>query len=171
MNGIAALAAKEALVASGLGSSLLPGIAPSAVDGFAAGTLLSGVCFLLVMAPRHGARRNRLSAKAAALIPAAPAPVTAYSGRAGAGTISDPFADESAELVLPTDSPVRDNAVQLPEVKAGAGYRSKHRLADQDAEQRRPDIRRSSGRHAAPSLSLSTRMAGHLPFHQLAVRG
>ena len=67
MNGIAALAAKEVVAASGLGAGLLPGVAPSAVDGFAAGTLLSGVCFLLIVAPRHGLRRPRLSARGRSL--------------------------------------------------------------------------------------------------------
>ena len=63
MSGFAALAVKEAAVASGLGTSLLPAIAPSALDGFAVGTLLSALCVLLVMAPRRISRRSRRSAR------------------------------------------------------------------------------------------------------------
>jgi hypothetical protein len=58
MDGFAALAVRHAAVASGLGHSLLP-VAPSAVEGFAVGTLLSGMCLLLVIVPRHIARRRR----------------------------------------------------------------------------------------------------------------
>jgi hypothetical protein len=59
MNGIAVLAVKGAAVASGLGASLLPGVAPSAIEGFAVGSLLSGVCLLLVIAPRRILRVRR----------------------------------------------------------------------------------------------------------------
>ncbi|MGO8957382.1 MAG: hypothetical protein ACLQFR_08460 [Streptosporangiaceae bacterium] len=54
MNGIAVLAAKGTAVVPGFGSALL---APSAVDGFAAGTLLTGVCVLIVMGRRRRRRR------------------------------------------------------------------------------------------------------------------
>jgi hypothetical protein len=171
MNGFAALAAKEAIVASGVGASLLPGIAPSAVDGFAAGTLLSGLCFLMVIAPKHGLRRGRLSARSGMLASVASAPV--MSEYTMSATLSDPFADESAEVVVPGSAPVPDQASREP--KAGA-YRSKHRLADPEAardrrpENRRPEIRRSAGRHAAPSSGIGSKVAGRLPFHPLAVR-
>jgi hypothetical protein len=56
MNGIAAIAVKEAAVLSGFGSGLL---APSAVDGFAVGTLLSGVCLLMAIGPGRRLRRAR----------------------------------------------------------------------------------------------------------------
>ena len=60
----AAFAAKgtamAATTAAGAGAS--QAIAPGALDGFAAGALLTGMCFLLIVAPRT-ARRSRLSAR------------------------------------------------------------------------------------------------------------
>ena len=56
MNGLATIAVKGAAVVSGFGSGLL---APSAVDGFAVGTLLSGVCLLMAIGPRRRRRRAR----------------------------------------------------------------------------------------------------------------
>jgi len=224
MNGFAALAVKEAAVASGLGTSLLP-IAPSAIDGFAVGTLLSGLCLLLVMAPRRiSRRRNRqassngvwanaphppvtpdLSAapSAASIYPAAstfPAAsiVPAAPTQPAAANASSPFADESAEIVVAY--PVREDSLlssevsflssegtaQAPEGAAQgseisfrapglktAGRRSKHRLADADLldrHDRRPEPRRGAGRHAAPSIGLSSRMASRTPAHPLATR-
>jgi len=58
MSGFSALAVKPAAVASGLGTTFLPGIGAAAVQGFAVGTMLSAVCFLAVMAPRRHSRRN-----------------------------------------------------------------------------------------------------------------
>ncbi len=225
MNGFAALAVKEAAVASGLGASLLP-IAPSAIDGFAVGTLLSGLCLLLVMAPRRiSRRRNRQATRngvwanaphppvtpdlsaapsaastfpAASIVPAAPT-------HPAAANASSPFADESAEIVVAY--PVRgasllssgagllssgagllssEASFQAPEVTLQgsevsfrapelktAGRRSKHRLADADLldrHDRRPEPRRGAGRHAAPSIGLSSRMASRTPAHPLATR-
>jgi len=161
MNGLAALAAKEAALASGV--SLLPGIAPSAVDGFAVGTLLSGLCFLMVMAPKHGLRRGRMSAREGMLAGVGPV----QPEYAMAVTLSDPFADESAELIVPAGSCPADEIG--PEQKP-AGYRSKHRLTDPDSAERRQEARRSQGRHAAPSNGIAGRMAGRFAFHPLAVR-
>ena len=162
MNGLAALAAKEAAIASGVGASLLPGIAPSAIDGFAVGTLLSGLCFLMVMTPKRGLRRGRLAARVGLFGSAAPA----EPGYAHGVTLSDPFADESAEVVVPLGSPLADEASL--DAKAGA-HRSKHRLADQDGD-RRSEARRLPGRHAAPSVSLTSKMASRFAFHPIAVR-
>jgi hypothetical protein len=166
MNGIAALAAKEAAVASGFGANLLTGVAPSAVDGFAVGTMLSGICFLLVMAPRYGLRRSRLSSREGMWAHPAAASVTALPTTT---SFSDPFADESAEIVVPSVPSGRDEG-HAHDVKGG-GYRSKHRMADSGSGERRPESRRSAPRHAAPSNSIGSRMAGRLPLHPLAVRG
>ena len=169
MNGLAALAAKEAVVATGLGTSLLPGVAPSAVDGFAVGTLLSGVCFLLVMVPRRGWRRPRQSA-------AGPPPHTVltepeaapgydgYAGYATAASLSGVLSGESAEIVV-SPPPLRDEVPQEPK---GGGYRSKHRLADPVGD-RRTETRRAPGRHAAPSARSGARTA-RLGVRALAVR-
>jgi len=179
MSGLAALAVKEAAVASGLGTTFLPGVAPSAVDGFAVGTLLSGLCYLMVMAPRRRARRKRRLARNAnqAIAPqnpvtpdlagyvAAPAYVPAPAGAAAsayvaapayatAGAACDPFADESAEVVV--SFPIQEVSLGLPEVN-DAGH-SRHRLAGPQAE-RRPEVRRGAGRHAAPPAGAGSRTA------------
>ncbi len=123
MNSFAALAVKEAATASGHGASLLPAIAPSALDGFAVGALLSALCVLLVMVPRHISRRTRQSARtrgpadadmptrsatsAVAALSAAPTQEAASAG------VTSPFADESAEIVV--WHPLRDDAGQLAE--------------------------------------------------------
>ncbi|HUD79566.1 MAG TPA: hypothetical protein VMR00_17095 [Streptosporangiaceae bacterium] len=165
MNGLAALAAKEAVVATGLGTSLLPGIAPSAVDGFAVGTLLSGVCFLLVMVPRRGWRRPRQSAADTVLTEPEAAPgYDGYAGYATAASLSGVLSDESAEIVV-SPPPLRDEVPQEPK---GGGYRSKHRLADPVGD-RRTETRRAPGRHAAPSARSGARTA-RLGVRALAVR-
>jgi hypothetical protein len=159
MSGLAALAVKEAAVASGLGATFLPGIAPSAVDGFAVGTLLSGLCYLLVMAPRRRSRRRSRTAKKAIQKNVAQTPsISDVSGYAAApayaavGVMTDPFA-ESAEVIV--SYPVAEVSLELPDVRNGGS--SSHRLADTEAGQR-PEVRRGAGRHAAPS-SVSGRMA------------
>jgi hypothetical protein len=58
MGGFAALAVKPAVIASGVGTTLLSGIGRGAAQGFAVGTLLSAACFLAVMAPRRHLRRS-----------------------------------------------------------------------------------------------------------------
>ncbi len=183
MNAIAALAAKEAAVVSGIGAGLL---APSAVDGFAAGTLLSGICVLMVVGPGRRLRRARPG----------PAPLsardgvwgtTAYAATAGypVAAMSDPYADESAEALAPpaaalpsalpmpspalAASPGRDDAGHGHDGKS-SGYRSKHRLSEPEAGDRRPESRRSAPRHAAPSHGIGSRMVGRLPLHPLTVR-
>ena len=57
--GMLALIAVQEAVASGFGTGLLPAIGTGALDGFAAGMLLSGVVFLVLMASRHGTLRPR----------------------------------------------------------------------------------------------------------------
>src|SRR5260370_2122898 len=58
----ASLAAGEAARTSAAGGRILHFITPGALDGFAVGALLTGVCLLLVVAPRMQ-RRARLSAR------------------------------------------------------------------------------------------------------------
>jgi hypothetical protein len=138
VSGFAVLAVKEVAVASGLSTSLLPGIAPSAIDGFAAGTLLSALCVLLVMAPRRGLRRRRARARAAARTVAAHNPMTPDLSRNAARPArfvpvarSNPLADESAEVLI-------------------------------SRVERRPEAKRSSGRHAAPPVGVGSRVASRL---------
>ena len=65
MSGIAVLAVKQAGVASALGTTFLRGVAPAAVQGFAVGTLLCGLCYVAVMAPRRWSRRKRQAVRSA----------------------------------------------------------------------------------------------------------
>jgi hypothetical protein len=62
MSAWAAVAVKEAAVTTGSGAGILHSIAPGALDGFAVGALLTGICFLVIVAPRT-LRRSRLSAR------------------------------------------------------------------------------------------------------------
>ena len=124
MNGFAALAVTPAAHASGIGQGLLPGIAPSLLDGFAVGALLSGACVLLVLASRRGVRRSRLASRDADWTQVAQAAVNpGYLDYLPAPVNSDPLS-ESAEVVMnyPASRP-REN-------------------------------RQSTGRHAAKSVSI-----------------
>lgn len=168
MTGIAAIA--------GLGTNLLNGITPSAIDGFAAGTILSGLCFLLVMVPRRRSRRasrTKLSASAASAkaprIPMTPEPsrYVAAPAYAVATPVPDPFADESAEVVV--SFPVREHGAQLADVKDG-DHRSKHRVSATGVVERRPELRRGTGRHAAPPVGRGSRMVSRLALHPVAIR-
>jgi hypothetical protein len=62
MSAWAAIAAKDAAVTTSLGNGILHGISPGALDGFAVGTMLTGLCFLVTVAPRS-LRRARLPAR------------------------------------------------------------------------------------------------------------
>jgi hypothetical protein len=169
MSGFAALAVKEAAVASGLGTAVLPGIAPSALDGFAVGTLLCGVCFVLVKAPRRMSRRSKRSARGSMLTSAAHNPMTpdlsGYAAvkpahqAAGSAANAGPFADESAEMVISLSS--RDEMAKLAEMAqlADAKNCGKHRLSSAEVPERRPELKRGSGRHAAPPAGVGSRMA------------
>jgi hypothetical protein len=165
MNGIAALAVKEVAVASGFGSGLL---APSAVDGFAVGTLLSGVCLLMAIGPRRRRRRARQERTAPSRVGvsaiAASVPVR---GDYSAATMSGPLANEWANVVAPAEMSSRDESGHAQDSKNN-GYRSKHRLSDSDAS-RRPESRRSAPRHAARAHRIG-RMASKLPLHPVPVR-
>jgi hypothetical protein len=177
VSGFAVLAAKDVAVASGLGTSVLPTIAPSVIDGFAAGTLLSALCVLLVMAPRRGFRRRRARARSGARTTSPRNPMTPeLSGDAAAASrrarfaavaISDPLADESAEVVISLAD--RYEWAQLPG-RANSGYATRHELPGSDVPQRRPEVRRGSGRHAAPSAGVGSRVASKLVPHALAAR-
>jgi hypothetical protein len=201
MNGFAALAVKEAAVASGHGASLLPAIAPSALDGFAVGALLSAVCVLLVMVTRRIFPRGRQSAGISVLAnlplqaatPALAAALSATPTSPATPAAASPFADESAEIIFARQG--REDTAQLPELSRQppaasfqspdvrlAGRRSKHRLADADRPEgqdrivrpehldRLPETRRGAGRHAAPSIGSSGRMASKRALHQMASR-
>jgi hypothetical protein len=166
MNGIAALALKEAAVASGVGSGLL---APSAVDGFAVGTLLSGVCLLVALGPRHRRRRARQSPVTQSSRDRVPANAAATSAVSdcSAAVMSGPSAIESAEVGVLTAAGERDEGVQALDSKSN-GHRSKHRLSGPGAS-RRPESRGTAPRHAARTHRIG-RMASKLPLDPVPVR-
>jgi hypothetical protein len=62
MSAWAAIAAKDTAVTTSLGNGILHGISPGTLDGFAVGTMLTGLCFLVIVAPRS-LSRSRLSAR------------------------------------------------------------------------------------------------------------
>lgn len=160
MIGFAALAVKETAVASGLGTGVLPGIAPSAVEGFAVGALLSAVCFLLVAVPRRHLRRRR--PQASDVLEANPPVRATVSSKIARYSLAPPAynpLDESAEVVMPY--PVKNESGQAAETKDG-NQRSKHRLTDADAADSRPDAKRSPGRHAAASARAGSRKTAKL---------
>jgi hypothetical protein len=62
MRGPVVLAATHAAVGSGAAVSFLPALPAAAVGGFAVGTLLSSLCYLLVVIPHRRLRRSRPAA-------------------------------------------------------------------------------------------------------------
>ncbi len=169
MSGIAALAVKEVIVVSGYGSGLL---APSAVDGFAVGTLLSGACLLMAIGPRRRLRRVRQvrqGAKTSSSRDGVSANAAFPSARSDypATTMSGPLAYESAKVIASAETSGRDEGAHAHDSK-NRGYRSKHRVSDPNAS-RRPESRHSPPRHAARAHRIG-RMASKLPLHPLTVR-
>jgi hypothetical protein len=180
MSGLAALAVHDVAVASVAGTSLPAGLTPSVIDGFAAGALLSGLCLLLVMAPRRILRRRRPTVRGAAWASAQHQLITpdlsAYAARPAkvlAATILDSLADESAEVVVclpgrearvPTRRPEARVPTRRPEARVPT------RRPEPTVPTRRPEAKRSSGRHAAPPVGVGNRMVSKLALHPLAAR-
>jgi hypothetical protein len=118
MSAWAAIVAREATVTATAGTGLLHSVAPSAIDGFAVGTLLTGLCFIVAVAPRM--RRPRLSGQPD------PWPVRT---RHGSKTRSDSYAvavntGTSAEPVTKSAGPGTDTLISTysaASAEAGAG--------------------------------------------------
>jgi hypothetical protein len=74
-----------------------------------------------------------------------------------------------AEAVFDShEAPVED----LSPTESGRGYRSKHRMTDQESGERRSDGKRGAPRHAAPSTRFGSRMSSRLAsFSPVAARG
>ncbi len=174
MSAWAALAAKQVAMASGLAMSIVPGITHSTVDGFAVGALLSGLCFLLIMAPHHGLfvvarrrlarwRRQRIDVAHLDFVAGATLPdIYRNSGR-------NPLALEAAEMVVPAHLP--EPADRAAPGYGWAGFRTRRRLVKPYVDDwLRPGDRRRAPRHAAPSVSISSRIAAMLVVHPLPVR-
>jgi len=67
------LAAKEAVIASGLGASVVPALGPGAIDGFAVGALVTGASILAVTTPWRARRAQRARRELLATGPASSA--------------------------------------------------------------------------------------------------
>ncbi len=175
----AAVAATEAVISHGAGP--LHGIAPGAIDGFAAGTLLTTACFLVIVTPQM-LRRSRLSARegmwrgglrrarfwrdyaaedAEAIVAATDS--DSYPVQVG----GHPFAnDVDADVVLPGTA-----GDQLTHDQTGRGsHRSKHRMTGSDSDHRQ-DAPRTAPKHAAPPTGLGGWMSGRFTAPPLAARG
>ena len=149
MNTWAVLAAKQAAIASGLGAGATPAFGAASLDGFAIGALISGACMLVITSPRRERRRTV---------------TTAHDGHALAGMrrtsarTSEALGDAARELLVPEYQPDQDAPAQPDRRQAGArDYQSRHRLAGPSPSPK-PETRRSAARHAAPPVSLSSRV-------------
>jgi hypothetical protein len=179
----AVLAAKEAAVASGLGAGIVPAVGAGSLDGFAIGALLSGTCILMLTSPRHGPRRGLESAAPGRDLGSASRRGLESAGRrrdsesaaggrvlaAAHGSDTDGTDDEpqiARETQVPDDT--GQAAGERQDHSAGGGYRSRHRLPDQNESPKWPGPRRSTPRHAAPSASFSARMTGRIGVRPLA---
>ncbi len=120
---LALLAAQEAaVIASGHGSPLTAPIGTGTVDGFAAGMLLSGAVFLLILAQRRALRRPaRASATQVSEIPAGPTDETP-APEAALGQYPAPFlaAPVEAEMFAPVEDPGPRMALDEPAASFGA---------------------------------------------------
>jgi hypothetical protein len=90
------------------------------------------------------------------------APATPPAADSASSSASSPAFDPGSDddIVLPGDD---DAAPQ-----SGRGYRSKHRLTEQDAADRRSDPKRKQPRHAAPPSRFGSRLSGRLAIFPLA---
>jgi hypothetical protein len=139
------VAARETAVTSAAPAGLLHGIAPAAIDGFAAGALLTGLCFLLIVAPRM-LRRPRPSARDAM--------------RAGRARRAPGRPDDIMLASIGSDQASH----------ADSGRNGRHRQPGSDAD-RRGDARRNAPKHAAPSADLGGKVPGATADLPLAARG
>jgi hypothetical protein len=177
MSGLAALAVHEVALTSGLRTSLPAGITPSVIDGFAAGALLSGLCFLFAMAPRRIVRRLRPAAKVAKRgVPREPITLdlSGYASQPPPFLPSpnlDPLADESAEVVISLlDREAIAQVSSLVSANDPSSGKSRQPTASSEVPQRRPEPKRTAGRHAAPPVGVGSRVASKLALHPVAAR-
>jgi hypothetical protein len=184
MSMLALIAVLEAAVATGLGIGMVPAVNAGALDGFAAGLLVSGTIFLLLMGEWHGMRRVEPALSAARRIAAPRLPGRLrgdYPRRGRQEKVADPHGGEAGECLppvglptgsLPTGSvpsgePTDESAVSgSGESRRPGGYRSKHRLSGPEDSPSLPDGRRAP-RHAAPASVKARRRGGFIQVKAL----
>lgn len=167
---LALIAVLEAAVATGLGIGLVPAVNTGALDGFAAGLVVSGTVFLLLMGEWHGMRRVEpvLSAARRMAAPRLPGRLRGeYPWRGRQEKVTDPRGGEADEC-LPAGGLADETVVggSAPSRRPG-GYRSKHRLAGPEDGPSLPADRRKP-RHAAPSSVKALRLGGFMQVKALA---
>jgi hypothetical protein len=183
MSMLALIAVLEAAVATGLGIGLVPAVNAGALDGFAAGLLVSGTIFLLLMGQWHGIRRVEPVLSAARRIAAPRLPgrlrgdypwrgrqekVAARGGEAGEclPPVGLPAGSLPAGSV-PSGEPADESAAGgSGESRRPGGYRSKHRLSGPEDSPSLPAGRRAP-RHAAPSSVKARRRGGFIQVKAL----
>jgi hypothetical protein len=190
MNTWAVLAAKDAVLASGLGAGAAPLAGIGSIDSFAIGVALSGTCMLILTTPRR--RRHQAAvAEAGRVLPRRRRSALATRTLADATRevfVPAPLApDDSAPPDVPVapgvpaapvapdaqaapDEPWYDEAGSArPERREAAGrdYQSKHRLAGPAPAETKPEGR-SKPRHAAPAASVSVRLTRLLAVRPIA---
>lgn len=185
MSAWAAVAAKSAAITSSAGISLLHGITPGALDGFALGALLTGACFLAISVPRL-LRRNRLlegegtwsrtrqprfkrdyfADPADAGAPAADSDPLGADVDLAASAV-DPFAAFADDDVI---LPGTGGAYLTHEPSGRSGYHSKHRMPGSDIA-RLADDSRTPPRHAAAPPRLPGSPSGRSAASPIAARG
>jgi hypothetical protein len=149
MIGSAAVTRSRAVIALGLGLSLIPRIAPSVVDGFLVGAVLSAACCLLFVAPRRLLGRLR-------------------------PPVVPPFADQAAEKLMLEDTALYRERPHLDGSRLANGGR--HGLDERAPLTWRSLLGSGSPRHAAPSPLIDaiwtglTAMAAKFAVRPLPVR-
>jgi hypothetical protein len=136
MTGIDSFAAKEAAVSSDTETSLPPGADQGDSAGLAGHTRPSRMLNLLAGTPKRRLLRSRPSARDGVWVNTAQPPDDPETS--WPSTVFNPFASDSAEMVVPTGPPTED-LVQVPET-----------------------ARRRRGRHAAPRAGIGSLLARKL---------
>jgi hypothetical protein len=177
MNTWAVLAAKLAAVASGVGAGgIIPVFGAGSLEGFTIGALMSGTCILVFTSPRRNRRRNPAAAAGGRRLAAAGGRDQARGlDQAGgldqaARGLDQPGAGDEPQIATQPQAPddTRTTGRERQDRLEPDGYRSRHRLSDQDASPRRAGTRRSTPRHAAPPASFGGRMTSRVAVLALA---
>jgi hypothetical protein len=172
MSMLALIAVLEAAVATGLGIGLVPAVHAGALDGFAAGMLLSGTVFLGVLAPGQVMRRVGPVASAARRMAAPRLPgrvLGEYPWLGRQVKAADPRGGDAGDPLPSGGRQDKTTAGSPGPSRRPGGYRSKHRVSGPDDSRSRPENRRRPPRHAAPSSVLVDRLGGFMQVRELAV--
>jgi hypothetical protein len=155
MNG-AAVPARTTAIALGLGLTTIPSLTVSAVDGFVAGILLGGVCYLLVLASRRG-WLSRSQPQPTEDLPASVEHAVTMPDLFIAAPVLSPFGVEAQQKLESQDSVFYGERAPHPDRLPA---RSRHGLDQPAPITWRLLLAPTSPRHAAPSPIISAVAAG-----------